>query len=58
MKLPPLPEKIVIDTHKPSGYKIRGYDEAEMLLYGLSCRDAVLNEIKDKIEAMKNANSH
>ena len=58
MKLPPLPEKIVIDTHKPTGYKIRGYDETEMLLYGMKCREAVLDEIKAKIEKMKNENNH
>jgi len=53
MKLPPLP---------PVLCHTKDYDEQytseQMYEYGQACRDAVLAEIKAKIEDMKTANNH
>jgi len=61
MKLPKLPEKATIHTQYPDSHwygDVLGYGEYQMLAYGMQCRDAVLAEIKAKIEKMKNENNH
>lgn len=54
MKLPPLPEELARFTESEGQHRAL---KSFVLDYGYACREAVLDEIKAKIEALKNAST-